>query len=116
MCQWAPLSREASLCLQSSDFALRYHSLHDNQYLRYFRGHTARVTNVAMSPKNDLFMSAAEVCPRTTHQQNLPMKLPCLCHAEPYPRRLPRFCPGSSRLAQHDKAVIILGLIATHAA
>ena len=47
--------------MQSSDFTLRYHSLHDNQYLRYFRGHSARITALAMSPKNDLFMSAAEV-------------------------------------------------------
>ncbi len=47
--------------LQGNDHALRYLSLHDNQYLRYLKGHTARVTAVAMSPKNDLFMSAAEV-------------------------------------------------------
>ena len=40
---------------------LRYHSLHDNQYLRYFDGHTQPVTTIAMSPKNDMFMSAAEV-------------------------------------------------------
>ena len=46
---------------QSADYALRYHSLHDNQYLRYFRGHTGRITTLTMSPKNDLFMSAAEV-------------------------------------------------------
>lgn len=45
---------------KGSDHALRYLSLHDNQYVRYFRGHTARVTAVAMSPKNDLFMSASE--------------------------------------------------------
>ena len=44
------------------DFMLRYHSLHDNQYLRYFEGHTQRITTIAMSPKNDMFMSAAEVC------------------------------------------------------
>ena len=41
---------------------LRYHSLHDNQYLRYFKGHDGRVTTIAMSPKNDMFMSAAEAC------------------------------------------------------
>lgn len=46
---------------QGTEHALRYLSLHDNQYVRYFRGHTARVSALAMSPKNDLFMSAAEV-------------------------------------------------------
>lgn len=47
--------------VQGNEHALRYLSLHDNQYVRYFRGHTARVSALAMSPKNDLFMSAAEV-------------------------------------------------------
>lgn len=44
-----------------NQYQLRYHSLHDNQYLRYFKGHTGRITTIAMSPKNDMFMSAAEV-------------------------------------------------------
>ena len=48
------------------DYMLRYHSLHDNQYLRYFDGHTQPITTIAMSPKNDMFMSAAEVCVATT--------------------------------------------------
>lgn len=47
--------------IQGTEHALRYLSLHDNQYVRYFKGHSARVSAVAMSPKNDLFMSAAEV-------------------------------------------------------
>jgi len=41
------------------DHALRYHSLHDNTYLRYFFGHTAQVTTVSMSAKTDMFLSAA---------------------------------------------------------
>mmetsp|Transcript_12984 Transcript_12984/g.39285 ORF Transcript_12984/g.39285 Transcript_12984/m.39285 type:complete len:364 (-) Transcript_12984:451-1542(-) len=45
---------------KGTEHLLRYLSLHDNQYVRYFRGHTARVTGITMSPKNDLFMSAAE--------------------------------------------------------
>ncbi|KAG2485007.1 hypothetical protein HYH03_016210 [Edaphochlamys debaryana] len=40
--------------------ALRYHSLHNNQYLRYFHGHTAQVNSLCMSPKNDTFVSAAQ--------------------------------------------------------
>lgn len=43
------------------DHTLRYLSLHDNRYLRYFKGHTQQVTTLCLSPKNDLFMSAAQV-------------------------------------------------------
>lgn len=45
---------------QGTENLLRYLSLHDNQYVRYFRGHTAPVTGITVSPKNDLFMSAAQ--------------------------------------------------------
>lgn len=38
---------------------LRYLSLYDNKYLRYFRGHNAKVTSIAMSPDRDQFMSAS---------------------------------------------------------
>ncbi|GIL78667.1 hypothetical protein Vretimale_6168 [Volvox reticuliferus] len=40
--------------------ALRYHSLHMNQYLRYFIGHSAQVNSLCFSPKNDTFVSAAQ--------------------------------------------------------
>jgi len=43
----------------SNDHSLRYLSLHDNQFLRYFHGHTAPVTALEMSPKEDLFVSAS---------------------------------------------------------
>ena len=42
------------------DHALRYHSLHDNTYLRYFVGHADQVVSVAMSAKTDQFLSAAK--------------------------------------------------------
>jgi len=42
------------------DHALRYHSLHDNTYLRYFVGHTDQVVSVSMSAKTDQFLSAAQ--------------------------------------------------------
>lgn len=38
---------------------IRYLSLHDNKYLRYFRGHKSRVTQLALSPLNDTFLSVA---------------------------------------------------------
>jgi COMPASS component SWD2 len=41
------------------DHTLRHLSLKTNQYIRYFKGHRARVTALALSPKNDWFLSAA---------------------------------------------------------
>jgi len=38
---------------------VRYHSLHDNKYLQYFRGHKRTVVSLAMSPVDDTFLSAA---------------------------------------------------------
>ncbi|BFZ54134.1 hypothetical protein PYCC9005_001166 [Savitreella phatthalungensis] len=36
---------------------LRYLSLHDNSYVRYFRGHTGRVTGLEISPLDDTLLS-----------------------------------------------------------
>ncbi|PWN34052.1 WD40 repeat-like protein [Meira miltonrushii] len=42
------------------DHAIRYHSLAENKYLSYFRGHTNRVSSLDMSPTSaNAFMSAA---------------------------------------------------------
>ena len=38
---------------------IRYLCLHDNRYLRYFKGHTDKVTSIAMSPNDDTFLSAS---------------------------------------------------------
>jgi COMPASS component SWD2 len=46
--------------LQGNDHAWRYHDLHDNRYVRYFRGHTGRVTTLCQSPKTDQVLSAGE--------------------------------------------------------
>lgn len=46
--------------LQGTDHSLRYLAVHDNRYLRYFQGHTARVTTLCMSPKSDAFISTAQ--------------------------------------------------------
>ena len=37
----------------------RYLSLHDNKFLRYFKGHTKRVISLEMSPADDTFMSGS---------------------------------------------------------
>ncbi|GAX79850.1 hypothetical protein CEUSTIGMA_g7290.t1 [Chlamydomonas eustigma] len=44
----------------NNDYAIRYHDLRRNEYLRYYRGHNAPVNSLCMSPKNDMFMSAAQ--------------------------------------------------------
>ena len=42
-----------------SDHAIRYHSLHQNVYIRHFSGHTDRVTSLEMSPIEDQFLSCS---------------------------------------------------------
>ncbi len=39
------------------DDAIRYLSLHDNKFIRYFTGHTKRVISLEMSPADDSFIS-----------------------------------------------------------
>ncbi|CAA7266918.1 unnamed protein product [Cyclocybe aegerita] len=41
------------------DDTLRYHSLHDNKYLQYFRGHKEKVISLEVSPIDDGFMSGS---------------------------------------------------------
>eukprot|EP00771_Trimastix_marina_P002661 gnl/Trimastix_PCT/3805.p1 GENE.gnl/Trimastix_PCT/3805~~gnl/Trimastix_PCT/3805.p1 ORF type:complete len:789 (+),score=139.78 gnl/Trimastix_PCT/3805:87-2453(+) len=41
------------------DHAVRYLGLRDNSFQRYFKGHRARVTGLAMSPQDDRFLSAS---------------------------------------------------------
>eukprot|EP00126_Sphaerothecum_destruens_P006551 Sdes_comp19415_c0_seq1m10757 len=41
------------------DHNIRYLSLHDNRYLRYFSGHVDKVTNLSMSPVDDTFFSSS---------------------------------------------------------
>lgn len=42
------------------DDTIRYLSLHDNKYLRYFQGHTKRVVTLSMSPLDDSFISGSQ--------------------------------------------------------
>ncbi|KAI8338355.1 putative WD-repeat protein [Chlamydoabsidia padenii] len=41
------------------DDTLRYLSLHDNKFIRYFRGHKKRVVSLEMSPSDDHFISSS---------------------------------------------------------
>jgi len=53
----------AVICASGSattwDHSLRYWSLHDNRYLRYFMGHRDTVVSLAMSPLDDTFFSGS---------------------------------------------------------
>ncbi|KAL8930694.1 MAG: hypothetical protein Q9208_000565 [Pyrenodesmia sp. 3 TL-2023] len=42
-----------------SDHAIRYLSTHDSSYQRYFKGHTASVTDLAPCPRDDTFLSCS---------------------------------------------------------
>ncbi|KAK6363236.1 member of Set1p complex, histone methyl transferase [Orbilia blumenaviensis] len=49
-------------CIYAStkqDDTIRYLSLHDNSFIRYFRGHKQPVNNLEVSPLNDLFISSS---------------------------------------------------------
>ena len=52
-----------------SENAVRYLSMHDNKYMRYFRGHTEEITSLDISPNSDAFLTAAKVDPRIRHHQ-----------------------------------------------
>lgn len=41
------------------DDGIRYLCMHDNSFIRYFRGHEDRVTSLCVSPSNDHFLSAS---------------------------------------------------------
>ncbi|EJD49659.1 WD40 repeat-like protein [Auricularia subglabra TFB-10046 SS5] len=41
------------------DDAIRYHSLHDNKYIMYFKGHKKKVISLEVSPVDDSFISGS---------------------------------------------------------
>jgi len=53
--------QNAVICASKNnwDESLRYWSLHDNRYLRYFKGHRNSVVSLSMSPVNDTFISGS---------------------------------------------------------
>eukprot|EP00026_Physarum_polycephalum_P012220 Phypoly_transcript_12505.p1 GENE.Phypoly_transcript_12505~~Phypoly_transcript_12505.p1 ORF type:complete len:341 (+),score=32.28 Phypoly_transcript_12505:94-1023(+) len=54
-------TNNAVICASKNgwDESLRYLSLYDNRYLRYFKGHRDRVVSLSMSPINDTFISGS---------------------------------------------------------
>ncbi|AGO13437.1 AaceriACL099Wp [[Ashbya] aceris (nom. inval.)] len=61
-CHAAKFTHAQSECVYSStmiSFDIRHLNLETNQYLRYFQGHEALVSDLAMSPLDDTFLSAS---------------------------------------------------------
>ncbi|KAJ3049082.1 WD repeat-containing protein 82 [Rhizophlyctis rosea] len=61
-CHLARFTHKSSTIIYAStkqDHAIRYMSLHDNKFLKYFRGHEDRVVSLEMSPQNDNFLSGS---------------------------------------------------------
>ncbi|GMR50821.1 hypothetical protein PMAYCL1PPCAC_21016 [Pristionchus mayeri] len=50
---------DAIHCSTKIDDTIRYLSLHDNKYIRYFSGHQKKVITLAMSPIDDTFISSS---------------------------------------------------------
>lgn len=62
-CALARFTHHAQSLIYAStkiDDGIRYLSTHDNSYVRYFRGHTGRVTSLSLCPGNDTFLSASQ--------------------------------------------------------
>ncbi|KAM3577868.1 hypothetical protein VYU27_000409 [Nannochloropsis oceanica] len=59
LCSSRPSASQTASALGTTAHDIRYLSLYDNQYLRFFSGHEARVTALAMSYTDDRFMSAS---------------------------------------------------------
>ncbi|MFH4976743.1 hypothetical protein AB6A40_003452 [Gnathostoma spinigerum] len=57
--QFAHLTTSAIHCSTKVDDVIRYLSLHDNKYIRYFPGHTKKVVTLCMSPLDDMFLSGS---------------------------------------------------------
>jgi COMPASS component SWD2 len=58
--QFAPRSKSSAIYASTKvDDTLRYLSLHDNKYIRYFKGHGKKVVGLHMSPKDAAFVSGS---------------------------------------------------------
>lgn len=62
-CHLAKFTHNQKNCIYAStkgdDNTIRYLSLSDNSYIRYFRGHKGFVNSLEVSPKSDVFVSAS---------------------------------------------------------
>lgn len=85
LCLCADFSLPSYFLLSPLADTIRYLSLHDNKYLRYFKGHKSRVTSLCMSPEDDTFMSASE--DKTVRLWDLRSTNAQVCHRDGAARR-----------------------------
>ena len=61
---WQNTPTEQTVLISSdadgADHHVRYLSLYDNRFLRFYKGHTDKVVSIAMSPTDDHFMTGSE--------------------------------------------------------
>ena len=50
---------KALLEASPKDYGIRYHSIHDNAYIRLFEGHNNQITKISMCRINDSFMTSS---------------------------------------------------------
>ncbi|KAK7207034.1 WD40-repeat-containing domain protein [Myxozyma melibiosi] len=61
-CHLARFTHSSTNCIHAStkeDDTIRYLSLHDSSYIRYFKGHKQKVIGLEMSPSDDRFISSS---------------------------------------------------------
>ncbi|KAF8525822.1 WD40-repeat-containing domain protein [Hysterangium stoloniferum] len=85
------------------DDTIRYHSLHDNKYLQYFKGHKKRVVSLEVSPVDDGFMSGS--VDATVRLWDL---------RTPHCRGLLNLPPQSSPLVAYDNSGLVFAVALNH--
>ncbi|KAH3678493.1 hypothetical protein WICMUC_001510 [Wickerhamomyces mucosus] len=61
-CHLAKFTHNSKTCIYAStklDHTIRYLQFKDNSFLRYFKGHTAQVTSLEVSPTHDIFLTSS---------------------------------------------------------
>ncbi|KAH7127690.1 WD40-repeat-containing domain protein [Dactylonectria macrodidyma] len=89
--------------------AIRYLATHDNSFIRYFEGHTATVTNLAVHPGSDNFISCSQDDTvrlwdtQSKHcQGQLNLRAPYLVAYDPSATVFAVACPSSGTILLYD--------------
>jgi len=88
---------------------IRYLSTHDNQFLRYFKGHTAPVTSLSLSPGSDTFLSCSLdntvrlwSLNSANHQGKLQLEAPYFASFDPSATVIAIASPATSTILLYD--------------
>ncbi|KAI9740176.1 MAG: member of Set1p complex, histone methyl transferase [Cirrosporium novae-zelandiae] len=111
-CHLARFTHTPTTCIYAStknDHAIRHLSTHDNAYINYFAGHTGQVTDIALSPRSDAFVSCGEDNTvrywdlHTPHARfQLQMETPYLCAYDPTGFVVAIASPSTSSIILYD--------------